>query len=391
MDINFHYFAVKTLAAAAGFTENEAQRIAQYSQFVDDYDRYNYVRAKNIPSYIKDSDLDIVISDAFKIINPVTTGFCDALDLARLITNRNQKFIVSPFHLIPKNKSTKDTRTSPAELNDGSLIARRLEELKNQIQSGELEKKDYLMKMGMLFHTFADTYAHHYFSGYNVSTNTVRLVSVKNNITNKYETAKYHALITKILTDAEKETGINIPTIAHMVVVHVPDLSHISFSMEYTDINGCKYLYGRSNTDEYLLACRQIYEYMTMIKGSSKAVKWDELSKKLRKGFLVEVDSKADRVEFLTKHWKSIFTENKYQYHYSDKEIKDSFILNTNVNEKDEKTFVISGEEITLAARSFSDDFYKFNYFADLHLIALYGKHPRKTGNSIKISEINKH
>lgn len=38
MDLNFHYFAVKTIARDAGFCENDAQLIAAYSQFIDDYD-----------------------------------------------------------------------------------------------------------------------------------------------------------------------------------------------------------------------------------------------------------------------------------------------------------------------------------------------------------------
>ena len=32
---------------------------------------------------------------------------------------------------------------------------------------------------------------------------------------------------------------------------------------------------------------------------------------------------------------------------------------------------------MSLTAKNYSDDFYKFNYFADLHLIRLYGEHPR--------------
>ena len=40
MDISFHYFAVKTVAFAAGFSEAEAQRIAEFSQFINDFNWY---------------------------------------------------------------------------------------------------------------------------------------------------------------------------------------------------------------------------------------------------------------------------------------------------------------------------------------------------------------
>ena len=37
MDINYHYFVVKTLACHAGFQEKDAQTIAYYSQQVDNF------------------------------------------------------------------------------------------------------------------------------------------------------------------------------------------------------------------------------------------------------------------------------------------------------------------------------------------------------------------
>ena len=37
MDKNFHYYAVKVIATLAGFRPDEAQIIAQFSQFVDDF------------------------------------------------------------------------------------------------------------------------------------------------------------------------------------------------------------------------------------------------------------------------------------------------------------------------------------------------------------------
>ena len=37
MNIDFHYFVIKTLACAAGFSEEDAQTIAYYSQQVDDF------------------------------------------------------------------------------------------------------------------------------------------------------------------------------------------------------------------------------------------------------------------------------------------------------------------------------------------------------------------
>ncbi len=40
MNIDFHYYTVKTIAFYAGFSLEEAQDIAFYSQYVDDYNAY---------------------------------------------------------------------------------------------------------------------------------------------------------------------------------------------------------------------------------------------------------------------------------------------------------------------------------------------------------------
>ena len=37
MNIGYHYYTIKTLAVKAGFSNEEAQTIASYSQAVDDY------------------------------------------------------------------------------------------------------------------------------------------------------------------------------------------------------------------------------------------------------------------------------------------------------------------------------------------------------------------
>jgi hypothetical protein len=55
------------------------------------------------------------------------------------------------------------------------------------------------MHIGMLLHTFADTYAHQLFTGYNGAENKVILVKVTDNITKEDETKKYVTLISKWL------------------------------------------------------------------------------------------------------------------------------------------------------------------------------------------------
>lgn len=216
MDISFHYFAIKTIARAAGYNQQKAQRIAVFSQFIDDYNWYAYFRAGNIPDYIKDKKLDIIYNETMKIINPVTTGFIDWVDMATLILPRSQKYTVSAFHFIPQDKQSvevENMKTVPVTLDDGSYISNMLHELQTDIISGKMNKNDALMKMGMLFHTFADTYAHQLFTGYNNKVNSVKLIRATDNYLLEDITNKCHFWIEQWISKIEEIVKKKMPMI----------------------------------------------------------------------------------------------------------------------------------------------------------------------------------
>ncbi len=383
MDISFHYFAVKTVARAAGYDERRAQRIAVFSQMIDDFNLYRYCFAKNIPDYLKAANLDIVLRENFNLINPVTTGFIDWVDMATLVLDRSQKYTVSPFHFIPQNINCigdKKKRTVPATLNDNSYISDMLQELKADIKFGNIGDEDALMRMGMLFHTFADTYAHQLFSGYNSKVNSVKLIRVEDNETSEDVTGQYRFWVDEWISKIKSITGAELPTIGHMAIAHVPDLSHLTFTINYTGDDGRTLTYNRSNTSVFVVACKYLYDYMRDILGDYRLpdMDWEELSPKLSEGFLIDASRELDEgeaaaVEKLKGHWMSIFPG--YEYDYDSVQIKKSFVTQ---EFDDVCTVNVDGEEMFIKGKNYSDDFYKFNYFADLHLIKLYGSKPRK-------------
>lgn len=374
MDISFHYFAVKTVARAAGYDEQKAQRIATFSQFIDDFNWYAYFRAGNIPEYIKAPELDIVFNETLKMINPVTTGFSDWFDMATLILPRPQRYTVSPFHFIPQDAQSVaegDKRTVPATLDDGSYISTELRELQNNIAERTIDESDSLMKMGMLLHTFADTYAHQLFTGFNNKVNSAKLISTTDNITGADVTEQYHFWVEQWIARAEKIIKTKLPTIGHMAIAHIPDLSHLSFEMEYKRSDGTVGHHGRSNTETFVTACYQIYNYMRGILGGAHPanMSWNELSDKLADGFLIDAAKELDEgesaaVRKLAPHWSGIFPN--YSYSYNSKLIKKGFVTAV-LN--DTCTVMVDGVEQSITAKNYSNDFYRFNYFADLHLI----------------------
>jgi hypothetical protein len=367
MDVNFHYFAVRTLALKAGFLDAPAQRIAEYSQFVDDYNWFIYIKCSNIPNYAKSPEYDLVVSSPIGNFNPAQTGFSDWLDYALLILPRNQRFIVSPFHFLPKNKSLvkEETRTTPATVHDASLIDSLLLKAIADYKEHILQKKDVsiqLMQVGMLLHTFADTYAHQLFSGYNSWVNDVKVTQVKDNSTD--EDITNHVLAENSQDsdsmDVNNDNSL-IPCIGHAKADNVPDLTNVSFTMQYKSketVTGYDSTYSRSNTETFLTASRQILNYLRMCLNKSPIsdMEWEAIRGLLARGFLVKMPEKNVE-ETLARHWKSVFPDISYRYNKT--EIENSFYEDKSKN-------------------LYTESFYQYNCMADRVLIELYGVHPRR-------------
>ncbi|MCL2642492.1 MAG: hypothetical protein FWD52_03120 [Candidatus Bathyarchaeota archaeon] len=365
MDIAFHYFAIKSLARTAGFTNEDAQCIAKYSQFVDDYNWYFYRRFSNIPPYAKAPELDLFINNWYNPMNfnPATTGFSDVVDFATLVLPRSQKFTVSPFHFIPQDPAhvkNGDYRTYPSTRNDNSYISNMLTTARNNFLTAKKEDHNLcLMHIGLLLHIFADTYAHHLFTGYQGWENKVTLTQVTNNITGNDESTKYGTSIAQWIASLKKIAPGVIPAIGHMLIAHVPDLTHLTFTMKYqTTQNSPESTYTRSNTQTFETAGREILNYLrSCLKLTDiNETDWNTISQKLTKAFLIDISNLSNEsaiVETLTQHWTKSFPNCTYTY--ASDEIKQG------LQRRGKAT----------------DDFYRYNVFADQLLIQLYGKQPR--------------
>ena len=234
----------------------------------------------------------------------------------------------------------------------------------------------------MLMHTFADTYAHQLFSGYNESCNSVKLNSVFNNITQEDESEKYAFWVNEWILKIEKILKTKLPAIGHMVIAHVPDLTHISCEMGYQDRSGAKRVHARSNTSTFAVVCQKLYRYMRMVLGEEVPARadWDDLAVRLSAGFLfdaAEVLEKGEKeaVPALIRHWSVVFPE--YSYSYDSEAIKKRFVQSASAADSEELIAVVDGREANGLIYRFTDEFYKFNLFADQHLIELYGPSPR--------------
>ncbi|MDR1548946.1 MAG: hypothetical protein LBT06_10220 [Hungatella sp.] len=299
MDLNFHYFAVKAIAVTAGFSEPEAQEIATFSQYIDDFDWFKLILLNEVPGYARHLAKNIGIGYLF---NPVTTGFPNWYDMLLLAAERYQKWIVTPYHFIP-GKCLRDMpddhtwRVKPAHMNDQSLITDMLKKARDTfIREGETNRKINLMRIGMLLHTFADTCAHQSFNGFHGWQNYTWLDKVTNNIDGKditgdYSPAMYH----------------NIYAVGHAEANHAPDDSNVTFNMRQYEYKDGQYSrpYSRNNTEEFLELSREIADFLLSCRNEPKMSdgNWNLLSEKLKQGFKTPLKDPEE----LAKHWAEIF------------------------------------------------------------------------------------
>lgn len=395
MDIAFHYFAVKALAVRAGFEEDDAQFIAEYSQMVDNFDYTMYWQCMNIPAYVKQAGFDILFNETLGLVNPVQTGFlADGhfinIDYALFILPRFQRLTCAPFHFIYHDRSkigTTNYRTYPAVMDDLSLIWNMMKAARNDYRAAQegatgiygdnrVFKRKTLMKIGMLLHIFADTTAHQLFSGFNDEVNNVDLLFVKNNITEGDETEEYRSMILDFL----KQFKI-APKIGHMLIEHIPDLTHLSFGMRYTE-SGVKSDYTRSNTADFIMRSEQIIRYLFSCREQNMMDdnEWRAYSERLSRCFLTDI-SKCKDEKSMVNVLKRVWTEEFGGiFDFDCEKIKNGYVLKTEPLTNDALMQLRDIPELyrpnilTYA----SEDFYLFNVCAEEVLVNLYGDNPRR-------------
>ncbi len=353
MNINFHYFAVKTIAQFAGLTEPVAQTVAAYSQLVDDYDIYASINLKDVPEYAR--HLAEKNGSGWKFY-PVTTGFNSFIDMSRLMKEINQRLITIPFHFIPRqalstynaNTERQYYRTVPTLLHDGTLMASMLEQARLKPSGTER-----IILIGMLIHTFADTYAHQQFSGFWGWENHSEVTKVENvftgkNITSEYKNPIYHSA----------------PSIGHTNVYHAPDDSFASFEirLKLNEKDEYNVYYNRSNVREFVNASTAIYHYLVEcfnLKHVSQE-EWNAFIQRLCQGF----SCNSTNIGELCKQWKKVFPN--YTYNYDKKPFMAAMLEPVNIRREVPKTKLraLSGSELVTDVMYNPNSIYRETIFA---------------------------
>lgn len=374
MSINFNYFLIKTLAIEAGFGENDSQKIASYSQFVDDYNLKAPIYISNVPNYAKH-----LVS--FGLFYPVTTAFNSRIDMATLMLERNQRNIVVPFHFQPmksleKINSRSNYRVKAYKYDDKSILDELLDsEKKSYLKSNNNVQ---LIKIGVLLHILVDSYAHQNFSGFWNWENCSKLLKVYDNINDKDITELY-----------SPELYYKLPSIGHSNINYVLDESNVSleYAMKLNVSDNYSYSHIRDNTKEFLICSLEILNYLRECKGFSRvndnSFEWTKISDSIKKGLLTNLKN----IDLLAIHWKRFFPNIIYKYN------KDNFLRNVFTLDMRNESPMLTEQEAIGRLINFTenitqalflvknDDFFRYNVFAKEIIDKVNGK---------KINIINK-
>jgi hypothetical protein len=386
MNINYHYFTVKTLSRKAGFSEEEAQEIAYYSQQIDDFILYTPLFLENAPpQFFIDNSLAKKEENIWVFL-PCTTGISVVFSVIPLV----QRQTLLPFHFIsassiPSGKfpDASECRCVNADQDPNALINQLLQDIiKSAIKERESSKEGLssktLMSIGMILHTFADTYSHHNYSGLDGWANRTLIKKAFDQRTQKE------------MDDLLKYFYQNVsPSIGHENAGHVPDICSFDITLElYGTADGKKVISDTRNNDQLFLGCsRHIIDALCSIFGTSSIsdAEWNNFSKRLASAQYVDEENDSDK---LSEHWKNVFPEYEYSYdkrtefkiEFLDKEADNSLLTDHKLSKDD--LFDIYHElgssarnKLSITARNVPVSFFDYNELAYRHVYSVIGSY----------------
>ena len=246
MEKDFHFYVTYALAAKAGYNNEDSNIIAYASQYVDDNNESQYPKKGGLPQF----PFGIKFQDGF--FRPIMTQSMSVKSLVYEI----QKFVYIPFHFLPgDNNQPIDKKHNKYSTTPDSKNARHL--LRKALSSGNL------YWIGIALHTFADTWSHQNFTGYEEDWNSV--FSWRN---------PFRALA---------------PNIGHADTGHLPD----EICATWNDYRFAKAQRKIDNRKRALHACKRIFqELRTARKGN---LYWSYVAKDFKK--IIYADDYDDRID----------------------------------------------------------------------------------------------
>jgi hypothetical protein len=230
MNIDFHYGIIYVVSRLAGLAPIDAETVAHACQYVDDTNQPGVLLFEDGQSY------DRFVS-AHKMID--YANFDDGKD----------RLVWAPFHFLPGNQG--DTFEKRVVCRPDSAVAR---EMVRRFLIGPRRDND-LHRLGILLHTYVDTWAHQGFSGTISDGNCVAYLDG-----HEHDHATWYQKLTDELSKAadriQSEVVETMVKVGHGAALHFPDLPWAKWS--YT--NGFGEAVERDNLPDFVCAATMAYK-----------------------------------------------------------------------------------------------------------------------------------
>lgn len=358
MDIDFHYFVVKTLARTAGFPEEEAQTIAYYSQQVDDFTKcLPMLVRQEPPAFFLERKYAKKIGEEIWQVLPHPTG----IDVIQSLEKQYRHTTLAAFHFLPAKPLAEleaasgftraDYRCVRADDARAELIHQIMEQAVEAVQEQRSERS--LMQLGMAIHSYADTYAHCGYSGLDGWENRAVIKKAFNQETRKEE-----------VPPQERFAYRTLPHIGHGNAGHVPDICtyqiDVAMCRDEQD-ETCSLHIVRDNLQEFLACAKVILEHLCRAARTDvyQTIPWENFKEKLAAAMQVSTGEEYKK-EKLIAHWNTVFPEIPYMY---DKHQR--FYIGDQEEEMSELADIEVMEEVVdVITYDVTDDFFLYNELA---------------------------
>ena len=312
MNIDFHYFVIKTLAYAAGFSEEDAQTIAYYSQQVDDFTKSSPMQVRQEPPvYFIEKGYARKLENDLWEVQPHPTG----IDVLQALEKHYRHTTLVPFHFVPARPLAEleaesdftraDYRCVRADDESAMLINLITDEAVEAVRRHKCEQS--LMQLGMALHSYADTYAHCGYSGLEGWENSALIKEAYNQMTEEEE-----------VPAGERIAYWMLPHIGHGNSGHVPDVCtyQIDVAMRKDEEdNALTQHIVRDNLQEFLNCAKAIWDILCRAARTwgPRKIKWYGLKERISTAMQVLTSDEDDEEKLIT-HWSLVFPEITYAY-----------------------------------------------------------------------------
>ncbi|MCM1245402.1 MAG: hypothetical protein NC293_07150 [Roseburia sp.] len=295
MNINFHYYLVKAMAIEAGLSEGEAQILALTSQMVDDVtpdffkgQKFPTEKGEMLKIYVENEPPEYFRNNGM-VGEKKDNGyeFCPSITSFGLLDARQEFYqleSVIPFHFFVENYTEDpadraDLRTKPAL--PGSYLYDSINAIvDSMVQRQEAEDDSQrlrdLVRVGMLLHVFADTFAHDGFSGSKGWENEAKIVKI-------FDAGLNERGRKGIEHFTDRLAGLT--NCGHGQLAHLPDVCCTAFWYQCMAHEGDGYLLNkcRYNRDVFELCAEYIFGWLMKLSGSADQTveKWEQIRETL--------------------------------------------------------------------------------------------------------------